>query len=89
MPGSGRAFRDLGRTVGLLDKILYEPGLVNAHDAELGCLIPVNLDAADGDRAVAREVLLEHHGVVHAVDVVSGEDEDVLRVVLPDDVEVR
>ena len=47
-----------------------------------------HLHAPDAQVRAALRVLLEHHGVVHLVDVVPGEDDDVLRVLGAQDVEV-
>ena len=53
-----------------------------------GCLHARHLEAADDDVGTGIDALLEHQLVVHLVDVVAGEDDDVLGRVAADDVEV-
>ena len=47
-----------------------------------------HLEAADGDVGACVDVLLEHQLVVHLVDVVAGQDDDVFGRVALDDVDV-
>ena len=62
--------------------------VVDMHHAEAPRLLARHLEAADGDVGAALDVLLQHQLVVHPVDVVAGEDDDVARRVARDDVEV-
>ena len=62
--------------------------LVHRHDAEAGGLHARDLDAADGDVGVELAMLLQHRLVVHLVDVVAGEQDDVAGGVALDDVDV-
>ncbi len=61
---------------------------VDLHDAEGRGFHPGNLDAPDGDVRARFHVLGKHQPVIHLVDVVSGEDHDVLGRVAFDDVDV-
>ena len=65
------------RVLGLLEKRDDAVGLVDMHDAEAGRLQPRHLDAADRDVGAVLDVLLQHQLVVHLVDVVAGQDDDV------------
>ena len=83
------------RLVGHAGRILrlFEEGddavlVVDVHDAEAGRLHARHLEAADGDVGARIDVLLEHHLVVHLVDVVAGEHDDVVGAVAADDVDV-
>ena len=58
------------------------------HDAEGARLGDRHLDAGDGDVGAVVDVLHQHALVVHLVDVVAGEDDEVLRPVAVDDVDV-
>ena len=57
-------------------------------DAEVAALLARHGNAADGQVGVALEVRAEHDAVVHLVDVVAGQDEDVAGVGLLDGVDV-
>jgi hypothetical protein len=58
------------------------------HDAEAGRLHARHFDAADGHVGARLDVLLKHQLVVHLVDVVAGENDDVLRAVAAEDADV-
>jgi len=65
------------------------PVLVDFNDAELvGGLGRGNLDGADGDVRAGIEMLLEHLGIVHFVDVIAGEDKNIFRAFAADGVDV-
>ena len=81
--GLARHRRRLGR---LLDERGDVALLVDRHDAEGTRLGARHLDAADGARAAVHDVVGQHHRVVHLVDVVAGEHEDVVGTVAGDDV---
>src|SRR5262249_11247310 len=61
---------------------------VHLHDAEVLAVLERHGQAADGQVQAAVDVRPDHVAVVHLVDVVAGEDEDVLRVGLLDAVDV-
>ena len=79
---------DAGRVGGLLDEGGDHVLLVDVHDAEADGLHARHLEAADGDVGALVDVLLQHQLVVHLVDVVAGEDDHELGLVVGDDVEV-
>ena len=79
---------DAGRVGRLLDEGGDPVLVVDVHDAEADGLHPRHLEAADGDVGALVDVLLEHQLVVHLVDVVAGEDDHELRLVVVDDVDV-
>jgi glycogen phosphorylase len=60
--------------------------LVDRHHAEGGRLVARHLDAADGALAAVRHVVGQHQRVVHLVDVVAGQHDDVVGTVGGDDV---
>ena len=84
---SGRPGID-GRVLRLLDEIGDLPLVVDMHDAEARRLHARHLEAADRDVGARVDMLLKHDLVVHLVDVVAGEDDDVARRVVLDDVDV-
>src|SRR5439155_2180873 len=47
-----------------------------------------HVDARDAHRRVSRGMLVEHHSVVHLVDVIAREDQNVARRVPPQDIDV-
>ena len=51
--------------------------VVDMHDAEAGGLHARHLEAADGHIGAAVDMLLQHQLVVHLVDVIAGQDDDV------------
>ena len=70
--------RRIGR---LLDEVGDAARGVDRHDAEARRLHARHLDAADGDVGLRIDVLAQHQLVVHLVDVVAGEDDDVFGAV--------
>ena len=50
---------------------------IDPHDAEAARVHARHLDAADGDVGPELDVLDEHALIVHLVDMVAGEDDDV------------
>ena len=52
------------------------------HDAKAGSLIERHVDDRDGRVRAGLLVLLEHFVVIHLVDMVAGQDQHILRVVL-------
>ena len=69
---------------GLLDKSLNPVLAVQIHNAESARLLPRHLGDRDGRVRAAREMRLDHRPVVHAVDVIPREHEQVLRLALLD-----
>ncbi len=74
--------------LGLLDERHDAVGRVDVHDAETRRFGRGHLEAGDGDIRARVDVLHEHALVVHLVDVVAGENDDVLGRVVVDDVDV-
>src|SRR6185369_4239864 len=64
------------------------PLQVHVHHAESGGLGQGHLDAGDRAARVHGDVIGDQLGVVHLVDVVAGQHQDVLRVVAGEDVHV-
>ena len=83
-----RAVRHLRRVRGLLDEGDDAVLGVDVHHAERARVRHGNLDAGDGHVGAGVHVLHQHALVVHLVDVVAGEDHQVLRLVAVDDVDV-
>ncbi len=77
-----------GRVGRLLDEGSDGVVLVDVHHPKAYGLHPRHFEAADGHVGAAVDVLLQHHLVVHLVDVVPGEDHHELRLIVVDDVEV-
>ena len=73
---------------GFLDEAGDLARLRDLDDAELGDLVGRDGQGGDGDVGAGVAVLLLHQGVVHLVDVVAGEDEDVLGLFGADGVDV-
>ena len=73
-------------------RFLFEAGDLavgsDFHDAELRDLMGVDGERGEGDVGPSVDVLLEHEGVVHFVDVVAGEDDDVFGLFGADGVDV-
>ena len=82
------AIRHAGGIGGLLQERDQPVLFVDMHHAEAGRLHARHLDAADGNVRAALDVELQHVLVVHLVDVIAGQDDDVLRLVGLDDVDV-
>src|SRR5262245_27737571 len=61
---------------------------VHLHDAELAGRNGIGPESTDGDIGADVDVVLHHRLVVHLVDVVAGEDDDVFRPLLFEDVNV-
>ena len=76
------------RVLRLFDEIDDPVAPVDMHDAEAGRLHARHFEAADGDVGAGVDVLAQHDLVVHLVDVVAGQDDDVARAVVLDDVHV-
>ena len=80
--------RHAGRVVRLLDEVLDAVLAVDPHHPEGHRLLARHLDAAHRHVGPGPDVLLEHRPVVHLVDVVAGQHDDVLDRVALDDLEV-
>ncbi len=72
----------------LLLELINRAVRVAVHDAEALGLLQRDVENRDGSRRVLFLVLVEHLVVVHLVDVVAREDQDVLRIVLVDKADV-
>jgi len=81
-PGHGR------RVPGLLDEVQDPVVVVDVHHAEAAGLLARDLDAGDRGLGAAQHVRPQHLAVVHLVDVVAGQDDDVRRAQAVEDVEV-
>ena len=68
--------------LGLLLEGLDDAVGVGVHDAEAMGLRPGHLQHRDGGRRLLFAVEVQHLGVVHLIDMVTGEDEHIVRVVL-------
>ena len=68
-----------GGSFGFSRKEMMRSVAVDCHHAEAGRLHARHLDAADGHVGALLDVLLQHQLVVHLVDVVAGQDDDVVR----------
>ena len=76
------------RLLRLFNKRADEIVGVDMHDPERGRLAERNLEAADGHVGGLLHMLREHLFVVHLVDVIARQDDDVFRRVALDDVDV-
>ena len=76
------------RVRGLFEKRDDAVVLVNRHHAEAGGLGARHLDAADRHIGSRVNMLLEHQLVIHFIDMVARQDDHILGVVAPDDVDV-
>ncbi len=78
-----------GRRIGgLLHESSDNVLIVDMHDAEGRRVLARHFDAADRDVGALRHMLLQHELVVHLVDVIAGQHDDVFGVVALDDVDV-
>ena len=77
-----------GGSAGFSMKAMMRSAVVDMHDAEAGRLHPRHLDAADRYIGALLGVLHQHPRVVHLVDVIAGQDDDVFGVVALDDIDV-
>ena len=84
-PGLAGNGRRAGR---LFQEAAHAHVLVHAHHAEAARFLYRHVDAADRHVGLLGDVVGEHVPVVHLVDVVAGQDQDVLRVVALEDVHV-
>ena len=73
---------------GFFDEACDLAVLGDFDDTELGDLVGGDGQRGEGDVGAGVAVLLHHEGVVHLVDVVAGEDEDVLGFLGADGVDV-
>ena len=82
MPGIRRR---IGR---LLKEAADDILIVDIHDAEGGRFLARDFEAANRNVRALRHMLLQHELVVHLVDVIAGQYDDVLGAVAFDDVDV-
>ena len=75
-PHQGELFFGLG----LLDKIGDTSQLIGAHNAQPCCFMAMHRLGGDRDVGAALAMGLEHGGIVHAVELVAGENHDLLDV---------
>ncbi|CCC96390.1 protein of unknown function [Azospirillum baldaniorum] len=83
-----RVSRHRRRVGGLLDEVDDALRLVHMHDAEAGGLGARHLDAGDRHIGLLGDVVEQKRAVIHLVDVVAGQDQDVFRLVVAQDVQV-
>ena len=89
--GTQRRIRIFGcrwRLCRFFHKTFDSAGLVHVHHAKGTGLLQWHLDTADGDIRGLFHVISEHGTVVHLVDVVTGENQHILRVMGADDIDV-
>lgn len=86
--GHVRVIRGAGRVGGLFEEVDDLAVLVDIHHTESTGLLARDRETSDGDIRAGVDMLLEHDLVVHLVDVVAGENDDVLHPVAVDDVDV-
>ena len=67
--------------LGLFLKLGHVAVLAEVHDAEAGGLLQRDLQHGDGAGRVVSQMLAQHVGIVHLVDVVTGENQHVVGVV--------
>ena len=83
--GLARNRRRIGR---LFDEVDDAVGLVDVHHAERDRLHARHFHARDGDVGATVAMLLEHHLVIHLVDVIAGQDHHIFDIISLDDVDV-
>jgi hypothetical protein len=71
--GFARHRRWVGR---LLDEVGDQAIFIDGHDPEAAGFLTRYLDAGNGTFGTALDVVDQHHGVIHLVDVVAGENHD-------------
>ena len=62
--------------------------LVSVHDAETAGLPDGNLDNGDSSFGLLGLMLCQHLGIVHLIDMISGKNQQILRAVVVDKVDV-
>ena len=62
--------------------------LIGDHDAETGCFFHGDGHDCDGSGSACLLVAVEHLVVVHLVDVVTGEDKQIFRIIRIDEIDV-
>ena len=84
------AHRGLGgfRVLGLLFELVDRAVLVGVHDTEAGSFLKGDIQDGDGGVCLFLLVVGEHLRVVHLVDVVAGEDEDIFGVIAVDEIDI-
>ena len=73
---------------GLFLKLADLVVVVHVHDAEPAGFIHGHLQHGDGNVCPSLLVVLQHFGIIHLINVVAGEDEDVLGVIQVDEPDV-
>jgi hypothetical protein len=69
---------------GLLCELIDAAGLIDLHQAEIRSTLIVHGETTDGDISVHLTVTLDESHVVHAVKVITGEDDDVVNILVLD-----
>ena len=83
-----RIARDTRRIGRFFKELCDAVVLVDLHHAKGRRLHPRDRQAADGDVRLGIHMLPQHQLVIHLVDVVTGEDEDIVDIVAVNDVNV-
>jgi len=73
---------------GLLLKLVDGVVFIHVHDAEAGGLLHGDLQHRDGGGGLLGLVVGQHLGIVHLIDMVAGQDQHIIRIVLVDEVDV-
>ena len=77
-----------GRVFRLLDKFENLPIFIDGHHTKGRSLVARHFDATHRAAQAAGDMVLQHEGVVHAVDVIASQDHHVFRFAGPHDVDV-
>ena len=73
--GSVRTRSSCSWVCGFSTKPITRPRIVHPHDAQAGGVLAVDRDGGDGHVGLGAAVQLDHLAVVHAVELVAGEDQ--------------
>ena len=74
--------------VGLFGKMAYPVVPVHGHDAKFPGLGQINFQTAHRHIGAHLDVPGDHGAIIHFVDVVAGQDKDIVRVMSTDDVQI-
>ncbi|MCY1541055.1 hypothetical protein D9M68_767280 [compost metagenome] len=83
-----RLVRNTRRILGLFDEIDHPVAPVDMHHAKARRFHARHFEAPDGHVSARINVLTEHDFIVHLIDMVARQDDDIARAIVLDDVHV-
>ncbi|MNZ75696.1 hypothetical protein D3C78_941790 [compost metagenome] len=58
--------------------------VIDMHDAEAACFLPLNLNSCNRDISAHTLMVLQHKSIIHFINVIAGYDQHIFRIIALD-----